>query len=161
MNDRFIISYEINHKLCKSDYLTEDELGHEIARLMRRGACGVKVSICDSERLEGKIMYIQLMHRHFGLHEPIKHTQISCDFSKIYLGEDNINEELLLRSIPEGWLPTKPNNILLTVGDKYGTTGQCGLSKFRSWGKYFDSYVLELHREPLDWWSEQQRIEND
>lgn len=51
MNDRFMILYEINLKRCKSDYLTEDELGHEIARLMRRGACDVRVVILDSEKL--------------------------------------------------------------------------------------------------------------
>lgn len=101
-------------------------------------------------------MYIQLMHRHYGCHSPIKHIEIPCEFSKVYLGEDNINEELLLESIPEGWLPVEPSKILLTEADKNGSTGQCGLSKFRSWAKYFDSYVLELHREPLDWWSEEQ-----
>ena len=100
-------------------------------------------------------MYIQLMHRHYGVHEPIKHTEIPCEFSEVYLGEDYINEELLLEHIPEGWLPTNPSLILLAVGDKYGSTGQCGLEKFRSWAKYFDAYCLELHNEPLDWWSEE------
>ena len=99
-------------------------------------------------------MYIQLMHRHHGMHKPIKHTEIPCEFSDVYLSEDNINEELLLKNIPEGWLPTKPNLILLTVGDKYGSIGQYGLKKFRSWAKYFDAYCLEIHKEPLDWWSE-------
>lgn len=42
-------------------------------------------------------MYIQLMHRHYGMHEPIKHTEIPCEFSDVYLSEDNINEELLLK----------------------------------------------------------------
>lgn len=51
MNDRFMILYEMNLKRYKSDYLTEDELGHEIARLMRQGACGVQVVILDSDRL--------------------------------------------------------------------------------------------------------------
>lgn len=51
MADRFVIFYEMNLKQYKSEYLTEDELGHEIARLMRRGACGVRVVIFDSERL--------------------------------------------------------------------------------------------------------------
>lgn len=101
-------------------------------------------------------MYIQLMHRHYGLHEPIKHTEIACEFSDVYLGDDNINEDLLLEHIPEGWLPTKPNLILLTVGDKYGSTGQYNLNKFRPWAKYFDAYCLEIHKEPLDWWSEEE-----
>ena len=51
MADRFVVFYEMNHKKCKTDYLTEDELGHEIARLMRYGACDVRVVIFDSERL--------------------------------------------------------------------------------------------------------------
>ena len=99
-------------------------------------------------------MYIQLMHRHYGLHKPIKHLEIPCEFSDVYLGGNNINENLLLENIPNGWLPTEPNRILLTVADKYGSTGQIGLNKFMSWAKYFDAYVIELHKESLDWWSE-------
>lgn len=102
-------------------------------------------------------MYIQLMKRHYGVHSPIKHTQISCDFDDVYKSEDHINEELLLANIPEGFLPLEPSKILLTVGDKYGSTGQCGLDRFKNWAKYFDSYVLELHKEPLDWWSKEEK----
>lgn len=101
-------------------------------------------------------MYIQLMHRHYGVHEPIKHVEIPCEFSEVYLGDDNINEELLLKSIPAGWLPTKPEQILLAVATKNWSTGQCKLTKFRSWAKYFDAYCLELHKEPLDWWNEEE-----
>ena len=54
MNDRFVIFYEMNHEECKSDYLTEYELGHEIASLMRYGAGNVRVVIFDSERLNEK-----------------------------------------------------------------------------------------------------------
>lgn len=100
-------------------------------------------------------MYIQLMHRHYGFHKPIKHIEIPCEFSEVYLGDNNINEELLLESIPKDWLPTKPSSILLTVENKFGGTGQYGLNKFCSWAKYFDSYVLELHKEPLDWWEKE------
>ena len=35
MNDRFVITYEMDLKRCRSDYLTEHELGSEIVRLMR------------------------------------------------------------------------------------------------------------------------------
>lgn len=101
-------------------------------------------------------MYIQLMHRHYGLHEPIKHTEIPCNFGDVYISEDNINEDILLKNIPEGFLPAEPSKILLTVGDRYGTTGQVGLKRFRNWAKYFDSYVLELHKDPLDWWGEEE-----
>ena len=101
-------------------------------------------------------MYIQLMHRHYGVHKPIKHIEIPCEFSDVYLGEDNINEELLLEHIPEGWLPTTPRLILLAVADKYGFTGQYGLEKFHSWAKYFDAYCLDILKEPLDWWGEEE-----
>lgn len=102
-------------------------------------------------------MYIQLMHRHYGVHVPIKHLEIDCDFDEVYLGLDHINEELLLKSIPEGWLPTNTEKILLTVADKYGSTGQYNLVKFRPWAKYFDAYCLELHKEPLDWWDKEKK----
>lgn len=97
-------------------------------------------------------MYIQLSHRHFGVHKPIKHTEIPCEFKDIVLGDDHINEELLLKHIPENWLSDKPEKILVTVEDKYGGTGQCGLEHFRNWSKYYDAYVLNLIEEPLDWW---------
>ncbi|MBQ8234431.1 MAG: hypothetical protein IJZ36_02460 [Bacilli bacterium] len=99
-------------------------------------------------------MYIQLCHRHHGCHKPIKHIEIPCEFSSVYLAEDNINEDLLLESIPSDWLPVNSNLILITVADENGSTGQRGLTKFRSWAKYFDSYVLELIEEPLSWWNE-------
>lgn len=99
-------------------------------------------------------MYIQLMYRSYGVHQPIKHIEIPCAFSEVYKSEDNINEELLLSNIPDGWLPTKPSWILITVVDKSCATGQRNLSLFRNWEKYFDSYVLDLIEEPLEWWSE-------
>lgn len=99
-------------------------------------------------------MYIQLMRRHYGMHSPIKHIEIPCEFSDVYKGDDNINEKLLLNSIPDGWLPVEPRKILLTVADEYGSTGQSYLDVFRNWSKYFDSYVLELIEKPLNWWSE-------
>ena len=97
-------------------------------------------------------MYIQLYHRHHGVHSPIKHMKIDCNLSDVYFGQDHINEELLLEHIPAGWLPVAPDKILLTVGSNSGSTGQCNLGKFMSWSKYFDSYMLELIQEPLDWW---------
>ena len=45
MDDKFIIFYEMDNNECKSDYLTEYELGHEIAYLMRHGACDVRVVV--------------------------------------------------------------------------------------------------------------------
>lgn len=99
-------------------------------------------------------MYIQLYHRHHGVHSPIKHIKLDCDFSDIYLVPDHVNEELLLEHTPAGWLPVDADKILLTVGSNSGSTGQCNLCKFMPWSKYFDSYVLELLKEHLDWWDE-------
>lgn len=84
-------------------------------------------------------MYIQLYHRHYGVHRPI---EIPCDFNEIYKDEDNINETLLLKSLPKNYINIiKPNLTLLVVD----STVQCGLKIFRSWGKYYDSDVLYIY----------------
>jgi hypothetical protein len=98
-------------------------------------------------------VYIQLNKRHYGIHSALKYLELpNVAFEDIYLGEDQINEELLLTNIPDGWLPVPPERILLMVGDSLGSTGQNGLIKFRNWSKYFDSYSLDILKEPLDWW---------
>lgn len=100
-------------------------------------------------------MYIQLLKNHWGSYNnPIKHMKIDCKFSEIYLGEGNIDEELLLKHIPEGWLPDIPENILLAVSDRYGTIMQYNLNKFRPYASYIDSYCLELRKDPLCWWQD-------
>ena len=67
----------------------------------------------------------------------------------MYLGDDNINEQLLLDNIPKDFLPDKPNQILLVVEDKSGNgTGQRGLKIFRNWSKYFDCYSLTISKHP-------------
>lgn len=52
INDLFKVSYKMNLERYSTDYLTEEELGHEIARLMRYGACDVNVVIFDSKRIK-------------------------------------------------------------------------------------------------------------
>lgn len=94
------------------------------------------------------------MYRNYGVHKPIKHIEIPCDFHDIYMGEDHINEELLIQNIPDGWLPCKANQILLTVADEHGSRGQYVNKVFRLWAKYFNCYVLELIESPLPWWDE-------
>ena len=89
-------------------------------------------------------MYIQLMHRHYGIHSPVKRVEIPCGFEEVCQGENKINEDKLLENIPDGWLPDRPENILITVAGVHCSIGQYGLKKFRSWAKYFDAYVLEL-----------------
>lgn len=39
--------------------------------------------------------------------------------------------------------------ILLTVGDNGGRNGQQGLTHFRNWGKYFNSYSIDIFSETL------------
>lgn len=102
-------------------------------------------------------MYIQLSHRSYGIHESIKHIEIPCNFADVYHGDNRIDERLLLDNIPDGWLPTKPKNILLTVNNERGGTGQNNLNYFRPWAKYFDCYVLALYEKPLSWWEEAKR----
>jgi hypothetical protein len=95
-------------------------------------------------------MKVILNHRHYGIHTPVKETEIEGKFEDYYFGEDQINEDLLLKNLPEGFLPISPSKVLLMVqevnstGEIIGGKGQRGLSKFRNWAKYFDSYSLEL-----------------
>lgn len=98
-------------------------------------------------------MYIQLTKRHYGVHTPIKHLEIPCDFKDVYIANNHINEELLIQYIPDGWLPVKPKAILLAACNELGGTGQFDLKIFRPWKKYFDCYVLEIYERPLGWWS--------
>lgn len=93
-------------------------------------------------------MFIKLSHRHYGVHSFIKELEIPCKFNDVYIGEDNINEKLLLEKIPDGWLPTDASKILLCVEDEKYSTGQRGLNKFRNWAKYFDAYVLDIGDYP-------------
>ena len=89
-------------------------------------------------------MWIQLYHRHYGIHEPCsKVVEIPCDYEEIVRGEDNINEELLIAGAPEGYLPSAINRTLLCVVG----VGQCGLKRFHNWAKYFDAYVIYLFKE--------------
>lgn len=95
-------------------------------------------------------MKIKLFHRNYGIHSFIKEIEVDLKFGTMVKKSKNpndgftINEEAILESIPKRWLPVKPENILLTVGDKHGSTAQRRPKKFRGWGKYFDGYCLEL-----------------
>lgn len=94
-------------------------------------------------------MFVTLRHRHYGVHKFIKEIEIPCNFDEVYLGEDNINEQLLLDNIPKGWLRDKPNQILLMVEDELGNgTGQHNLKIFRNWSKYYDCYSLTISKSP-------------
>ena len=86
-------------------------------------------------------MIIQLFHRHYGVHTPVKEAiKIPCEYTDVYKGEDNINEQLLIDNIPDDYLLYEVGHILLIADG----TGQCGLEKFANWGKYYDGYVLHI-----------------
>jgi hypothetical protein len=74
---------------------------------------------------------------------------IPVDLENIYLEDDNIDEQLLVDNLPEGFVPCKYKQCLLAVEDrqiKGASTGQSNLSVFRNWAKYFDSYSITLSR---------------
>lgn len=102
---------------------------------------------------------ITLSHRHYGIHKPVAEAEIPGELSDyatrfppaVPAGVDEyaIDEDKLLAALPEGFLPAAPSRVLLTVDDAGGGTGQCGLSKFRNWAKYFDAYVLGIWTCPI------------
>lgn len=94
-------------------------------------------------------MWVQLYHRHYGVHKPCgEPVEIPCKFDDVVRGDDNINEDLLLDNIPDGYLPCQPNRILMCVTGSNGwSTGQAGLERFRDWAKYFDAYVIYLSKD--------------
>ena len=94
-------------------------------------------------------MYVQLMYRHDSVQRPVRALKILCNYYDVVRGLNDINEALLLRSIPAGWLPCAADRILLTVvNEQEGSTGQRGLRYFLNWGRFFDCYVLELWNSP-------------
>lgn len=93
-------------------------------------------------------MKLVLNKRHYGVHSLVKEVEIEGTFRNYAkkIGDDDyqINEQKLIESIPKDFLPVDPKNILLTVGESWGSTGQIGLSIFKNWSKYFDCYSIEL-----------------
>ena len=103
-------------------------------------------------------MKIKLYFRHFGIHKLEKEIEISADFNDIAEilpkeSENNvsnnyrINEDMLIKLLPQGFLPKEPKKILLSVNNGDDTSsGQVGLNHFMNWSKYFDAYCLEIGR---------------
>ena len=98
-------------------------------------------------------MKIELTVRHYGIHEPVRETEIPGEFSdyatpkpdEVRRDEYTIDEDKLIAALPEGFLPAySRRRVLLAVGDENGGTGQSGLTRFRDWAKYFDAYTLTL-----------------
>ena len=68
---------------------------------------------------------------------------------QVTLPDGRLNESMLLRIIPSGWLPAKPSEVLVSIAYPWGSQGLKQLTLFRPWERHFDCYVLELwHNEP-------------
>jgi hypothetical protein len=94
-------------------------------------------------------MKLRLNHRKYGIHYFIKECEIEGTFRRYGKVNSNgdyfINEDRLLKAIPKDFLKSDLKNTLILVRDsKYGSTAVTDLNLFKSWGKYFDSYSLEL-----------------
>lgn len=106
MNDRFKIFYEMNLEECDSDYLTEDELGHEIAHLMRYGAGNVRVCIFDSETLQREWHY--LTDDEDSYPEPFRYVLI----------EDDDGDQNIACCYPDyDWYITNGENSMKLIGE--------------------------------------------
>jgi hypothetical protein len=96
-------------------------------------------------------MKVNLRYRSYGVHELVNSIDIDGNFSNYctQTSKDDykIDEYKLIDNLPNDFLPVKPRNTLLTIGNEIGSTGQIHLSLFRPWAKYFDCYVVELMKD--------------
>lgn len=96
-------------------------------------------------------MKVTLAYRRYGRHDFRNEAEVSGtfdDYCKHIEGQDyEIDERKLIKALPRGFLVGEPGQILLCVEEDWGGTGQINLNHFRSWAKYFDSYVLNIHKD--------------
>lgn len=96
-------------------------------------------------------MKLRLFRRHFGIHHFIRECKIPIKFKDVVAYQDDpnvdflIKEDLILQYMPKNFIG-HPETVLLTVGNDSGSTAQRHPIFFRQWGKYFDSFVLELSK---------------
>lgn len=86
-----------------------------------------------------------LMHRRYGRHSPIHEMVLDVPLSSLeILGKEGegveVDEGKLLSLLPSHLLRSDPAKILLVLRGK----GIRNPSRFRPWGKYFDSFSLFL-----------------
>ena len=94
-------------------------------------------------------MYLNLLRRTRNVQRPVKTLWLPCTLEQVTLPNGHINEQMLLRIIPAGWLPVKPSETLLSIAYPWGSQGLKQLTVFRPWARGFDCFVLELwHNEP-------------
>ena len=92
-------------------------------------------------------MYLNLLRRTRNVQRPVKSLWLPCMLEQVTLPNGHVNEQMLLRIIPAGWLPAKPSETLLSIAYPWGSQGLKQLTAFRPWGRHFDCYVLELWRD--------------
>ena len=92
-------------------------------------------------------MYVQLLRRSGIYQRTAKGLWLPVRLDQIVWPDGRLNEEMLLRILPKGWLPAPPGEILVSLAHSRGSTGLRQLSRFRPWARHFDCWVLELWRE--------------
>ena len=95
-------------------------------------------------------MYLYLLRRTRNVQRSVKSLWLPCRLEQVATPDGRLDEQMLLRIVPPGWLPVKASEILLSVAYPWGSLGLKRLKAFRPWARGFDCYVLELRRdEPL------------
>ena len=92
-------------------------------------------------------MYLKLLRRTRNVQRPVKSLWLPVPLEQATLPGGRLDESMLLRVIPPGWLPVPPPEILVSVAYPWGSRGLKRLSTFRPWARHFDCYVLELWRD--------------
>lgn len=92
-------------------------------------------------------MYVQLLRRTRNVQRPVKQLWIPCQLEQMTLPDGRLDDAMLLRTLPPGWLPVKASDALVSIAYPWGSQGLKRLSTFRPWGRHFDCYVLELWRD--------------
>ena len=91
-------------------------------------------------------MYLNLLRRTRNVQRTVKTLWLPCALEQVTL-DGRLNEQMLLRIIPPGWLPSKPSETLVSIAYPWGSQGLKRLTLFRPWARHFDCYVLELWRD--------------
>ena len=91
-------------------------------------------------------MYLNLMRRTRNVQRSVKTLWLPCALEQVTI-DGHLNEQMLLRIIPPGWLPSKPSETLVSIAYPWGSQGLKRLTLFRPWARHFDCYVLELWRD--------------
>ena len=91
-------------------------------------------------------MYLNLLRRTRNVQRTVKTLWLPCALEQVAV-DGRLNEQMLLRMIPPGWLPSKPSETLVSIAYPWGSQGLKRLTLFRPWARHFDCYVLELWRD--------------